>query len=109
MSKYDNIIYLAICEASVEFYHKTNFSNYQEYCKGIARSLNIGSVNSREKMDILTIINSLDKVFSMSSEENGRYLSQYFNLPSNKHAEFQEVVLTTRRLFPDIPNPRRLV
>lgn len=102
MSKYDNLVYLAICEASVDFYHKTNFSTYVEYCKGIAKALELGILNKREKRDILTIMDSLHKVFTMSYAENGKYISEYFNLPPTRHAEFQEVVIVTKKVFPDI-------
>jgi hypothetical protein len=102
MSKYDNLVYLAICEASVDFYHKTNFSTYPEYCKGLAKSLELGVLNNREKRDILTIMDFLHKVFSMSYAENGKYISEYFNLPPTRITEFQEVAVTTKKLFPEI-------
>lgn len=102
MSKLDNIIFLEICSISHEYYKKTNFLTYPEYCVGMGKSIKVGSLNRREKVDILTIISGLDKIFGLTTEENGMYINKYFNLKPSQYIDFQDVVITTKKLFPEI-------
>ena len=102
MNKYKNYIYLAICEITIDSYNGSNYSSYSEYCKGMSFSLKKGYLNAREKHNLVSIINMLEKIFSLEQKEIDVIIGDYFDLPSNKHVDFQEVVLTTKRLFPDI-------
>jgi len=102
MSKYDNYIFLTICEVTLDAYNNSNYSTYAEYCKGFAISLENGQLNSREKHTLVTIMSCLDKVFSLTDADTSNYISAYFSLPPIRHTEFQSIVRQTNKLFPEI-------
>ena len=100
MSKYDNYIYLTICEVSLESYKDTNFSTYVEYCKQMSKSLMDGDISKRDRRDIEKVVNILDKVFSLSPEDTGGVIADYFSLPSDRHMIFEKAVRMTKECFP---------
>ena len=107
MSKYDNYIFLSICETSIDFYKPTNFTTYSEFCKGMSKTLKLRNPNPREQYMIFQIIYMLDKVFFLSDKITGEYIADYFNLPTDKHADFQRVITDTNKLFPNYINKEK--
>ena len=89
MSKYDNYIFLTICEVSYKHYKFTNYSSYPEYCKGMSMVLNgVYTPAKSDKRMINDVIQLLDTVYSLSAEVTGKYIGDYFALDSLKHSDF---------------------
>lgn len=102
MSKYENHIFLTICEASIELYKKSVFLTYVNYCRNMGSSLRSDLLTKNQNVDIIKIINVLDKIFTLSGEDTGKYIYDYFNLDSEKIIEFEKCVKITQNVFPDI-------
>lgn len=96
MSKYDNYIYLTICEVSFEYFQKTNFSTYTNYCISFKSSLLDGKLSSYEKKCIIHVSEMLDKIYGMNISETGRYINEFFQL--EKFKVFEKVVRTFKML-----------
>lgn len=104
MCKYDNYIYLTICEVSLKYYENSNYSTYVEFCKGLHYTLRDGDVSKRDRRIVEGIVSMLDKVFSLTPELTGQYIGDYFNLTPIRLAEFEKSVRMTKELFPNIGN-----
>jgi hypothetical protein len=102
MSKYDNHIYLTICEASLELFKKSVFLTYLNYCRNLGSALNNDLLTKNQNRDIIKLIEVLDKIFTLSPEDTGKYIYDYFNLNIEKLIEFEKSVKITQNVFPDI-------
>ncbi len=100
MNKLDNYIYLTICEVAMKDFKKTNYSSFVNFCKGIAYSLNHGNLSSREKGYIISVFNVLDVIYSMDDETTSRYISDFFNMESERIRAFEICVMETMEFFP---------
>lgn len=98
MSKYDNYVYITICEVSFKTFRESEYSTYNNYCKGLLRSIKENYLTKREKMDLSIIIEEMDLIFGMDENETNRYLLEY--LESDRCVEFEKVVRITNDLFP---------
>tara|TARA_R110000782_G_scaffold21110_1_gene56879 strand:- start:301 stop:621 length:321 start_codon:yes stop_codon:yes gene_type:complete len=102
MSKYSNHIYLIICEESLKHFKKSKFLTYRNYVKNIGDAFNNDSLTRQHSKDITNIIDVLDKIFTMSSEDTGNYIFDYFNMPTEEIIKYEKSVKLTEALFPDI-------
>lgn len=100
MSKFDNRIYLTICEVSMECFKKSKFINYVNYCSNMGLALKTNTVGKSQTRDLNDIIEMLDIIYSMDAETTGKYLFDYFT--SEYVREFEKCVILTHESFPDL-------
>lgn len=100
MSKYKNHIYLTICEVSLETYKKSVFLTYVNYCRNMARSIESELLTTSQNKDLIKIMDMLDIIFTLSTEDTGQYIYEYFNQDLMKILEFEKSVKITQELFP---------
>lgn len=99
MSKFDNRIYLTICEVSMECFKKSKFINYVNYCYDMGLALKTNTVNKSQTRNLEEIIDMLDIIYSMDAATTGKYLFDYFT--SDNVREFEKCVILTQTAFPD--------
>jgi hypothetical protein len=99
MSKFDNRIYLTICEVSMECFKRSKFISYVNYCYDMGLSLKTNTINKSQTRNLEEIIEMLDKIYSMDAEMTGKYLLNYFT--SDNVREFEKCVILTQTAFPD--------
>ncbi len=97
MTKFDNYIYLTICETTLELFSKTNFSTYFNYCNNMNLSLKSGVLDKREESDIRKIMDDLNLIYYFDNKTCAKYISEYFD--SNRYIDFQKCVLATKKCF----------
>ena len=104
MSKFDNRIYLTICEVSMECFKKSKFISYVNYCyhMGLALKSNTAgiAIGKSQCKDLNEVIEMLDKIYSMDAETTGKYLFNYFT--SDNIREFEKCVILTQEAFPNL-------
>ena len=79
MVVYENYIYLTICEVSFNSFKTTRFSTYLNYCKSIKQSINSNDLTKKEMFDINEIFDNLDKIYSLSYNDIGKYILNFFS------------------------------
>jgi hypothetical protein len=97
MTKFDNYVYLTICEVSLELFHKTRFSTYVNYCRTLNLSLKSGVLDRSETSDIIKISETLTLIYGFDDVTAAKYISEYFD--SDRCLEFQKCVLITKEYF----------
>ena len=100
MSKFDNRIYLTICEVSMGCFKKSKYINYVNYCSNMGLALKTNTIGKSQTRDLNEIIEMLDIIYSMDSPTTLKYLFDYFN--SDNVREFEKCVTLTHELFPDL-------
>jgi hypothetical protein len=100
MNRYDNFIYLAICETSLETFESTKFVTYFNYIKTLGRSFKTNTLSYNEKKHIAKISLNLDLLFSMSIDDNARYMVQFFELEVDLIIKLEKSVRLTKKAFP---------
>lgn len=100
MSKFDNRVYLTICEVSMECFKRSKFISYVNYCYDFGLSLKTNTVNKSQARNLEDIIEMLDKIYSMDAETTGKYIFDYFTC--DKVREFEKCVILTQESFPDL-------
>ena len=100
MSKFDNRVYLTICEVSMECFKRSKFISYVNYCSNMGLSLRTNSIGKSQANNLNEIIEMLDKIYTMDAETTGKYLFDYFT--SDNIREFEKCVMLTKESFPDL-------
>jgi hypothetical protein len=98
MNKFNNYIYLSICEISVKLFEKSNFTTYTGYCASMKTSLTLREFSGREVADLEAIGDYLKLLYNLENHEIGMYLDDYFN--SDKISEFHKCVQLIDEYFP---------
>jgi hypothetical protein len=78
MNKYDNHIYLIICEVTIDLYHASKFTTYNGYCSLMKNNINSKSISRSQKKDIFKIFKVLSKTFNLDDKTIGVYVDGYF-------------------------------
>lgn len=99
MTKYNNHIYMLICEITLSLYKETNFSTHYSYCSNMCLCLKDRSLSSKQTAHICKIADALHLVFSMDSLTAGRYISNFFEL--EKHKVFEKAILGVKEFYPN--------
>jgi len=100
MSKYNNYIFLTICETSIKCFEKTNFLTYINYAKNMGLSLNTNTLTNNQFADIGMIVNDLEKIYNLDNDMISKVISEYFN--SDKILLFEKYVRKQKIIFPEI-------
>ena len=98
MNKYDNYIFLAICEVTFKNFKNSMWVTYANYCKGMAMSLKTGELSKLDKRHLLVIYDELELLFGMSDAEKAEYIHRYFE--SGRWGEFEVIIRDTKKFFP---------
>jgi hypothetical protein len=96
--KLDNYIYLTICEESFKLFKKTNFSTYNNYCKTFYLSLSSNDLSSREKSDLISLLNVLDLIYGLDDKDAFKYIMEF--LACDKILDFELYVREMYNCYP---------
>ena len=88
--KYDNFVYMTICETSFDLFKKTHFLTYRNYCQTLKLSIRDGKLSKKEMGDINHIADVLDKIYTMDRKSTGMYISDFFE--KEKYLKFEKPV-----------------
>lgn len=97
MHKYENHVYLKICEMTLQCFKETNYSTHAKYCKGLTKALEDGVLTNMNKRHIGMIIKQLDKYFSMSDKDSTIYIMNFLTL--EKYLDTERPVRITKEFF----------
>lgn len=99
MNRYENHIYLIICEVTLSLYKETNFVTHSSYCKMMSHYMIDGKLTNRDISHISKIISILEKVFSISDVEASKYVKKFFI--EGKYLKFEGVVNSLKVFYPN--------
>jgi hypothetical protein len=99
MVKFDNYVFMTICESSLDLFKKSHFSTYVNYCKTLNLSLKSGILDKKETAAIVKIATDLVLIYGFDDEDCGKYIADYFASDIDKVINFYKVVLLTREHF----------
>lgn len=99
MKKFDNYVYMFICEITLKLFKDSNCMTYSNYCRLLAASLKDGNLSNKQIKHISIILSGLEKVFYFNSKESAEYLSKFFML--DKFDKFEESVRMTKEFYPN--------
>lgn len=99
MVKFDNYVFMTICETTSDLFKKSQFSTYINYCKTLGLSLKTGVLDNYERTDIIKITDVLVLIYGFDDETCGKYIANYFASDIEKVINFYKVVLLTREHF----------
>lgn len=97
MTKFDNYVFMTICETSFDLFKKSQFSTYVNYCKTLNLSLKSGILDRKETADIIKISSDLVLIYGFDDATCGKYIAEYFDC--GRYGEFQKCVMITREFF----------
>ena len=98
MTKFDNYVYLTICEISVECFKNTKFATYINYCRTISKSLETPPLDKREMGDVMKMVFELDLIYNFDTDTAVKYIKNYF--ASDRCLDFERCVYLMRRDYP---------
>jgi hypothetical protein len=99
MVKFDNYVFMTICESSLDLFKKSHFSTYVNYCNTLNLSLKSGNLDKKEMAAIIQIGNDLVLIYGFDDETCGKYIADYFDMDIEKVINFYKVVLIIREHF----------
>jgi heterodisulfide reductase subunit A-like polyferredoxin len=99
MTKYENHIYLIICEVTMDLCKETNFSTHSSYCSNMSACIKDGVLSDKQIRHICKIADVLGEVFYIDSRNAGIYMSDFFGL--EKYKNFELVVRQQREYYSD--------
>lgn len=88
---------MSICEVTLKTFKKSHFLTYRSYCSVFASSLVEGNLSKAEETTLLKIMDELDYIFSIPTDEAGKIISDYFIL--KKYLIFEKPVLLAQEFF----------
>ena len=100
MARFDNIVYMTICEVTLKLAKNSNCRTHASYCRLFSLSLKHNNLSAVEKAAFSSIVGVMDLVFSLSAESTSKYIFDYFNL--EMYLKFEKPVRLTQEYFPQI-------
>jgi hypothetical protein len=97
MVKFDNYVFLTICESSLDRFKFSQYSTYYGYCRTLNLSLKSGNLDKKEIDDVIKITNDLILIYGFDDKTCGKYIAEYFD--SDRYVDFQKIVIATRTFF----------
>ena len=97
MRKYENHIYLIICEITMDLYKETNFSTHSNYCSNMCACIKDGILSDKQIRHICKIADVLEMVFNIDSRKAGVYMSEFFEL--KKYIIFETIVKQQKEYY----------
>ena len=74
MVKFDNYVFLTICESSLDRFKFSQYSTYYGYCRTLNLSLKSGNLDKKEIDDIIKITNDLILIYGFDDKTCGKYI-----------------------------------
>lgn len=97
MKKFDNHIFMTICEVTLKLYKETRFSTHVNYCGHFSFLIKNNEVRGVYLNHINKITEVLSKIFGMTDDKISFYIYDYFTL--NKCKIFENSVLLNNMLY----------
>lgn len=94
MNKYDNHIYLIICEISIDLFGKSKCTTFSGYCGLMAQAINSDTLSITQKKHIGLIFDILYKIFGLGSKETAVYINEFFM--DKKFLKLEKVIMLTK-------------
>lgn len=102
MKKFNNYVFLTICEETFKLFKTTYFSTYRNYCKTLYLSLESNNLTAREKSNIVHLFDSLNLIYGLTDSESLFYIKKYLNC--DMLHEFELYIRDMQEFFPEIFN-----
>jgi len=99
MVKFDNYVYMTICESSIVLFKRSHFSTYINYCRTLNLSLKSGILDKKETADIIQIGNDLVLIYGFDDETCGKYIADFFDMDNDIKISFYKSALITKEYF----------
>jgi hypothetical protein len=99
MEKFDNYVFMTICETTSDLFKKSQFSTYRNYCKTLGLSLKSGVLDRKETADIIKITDVLVLIYGFDDWTCGEYIVKFFELDYERVTNFHKAVTLTKRYF----------
>jgi hypothetical protein len=99
MVKFDNYVYMTICESIIVQFKRSHFSTYINYCNTLNLSLKSGILDRKETADIINIGNDLVLIYGFDDETCGKYIVDFFDLDNEIKLNFYKSALITLSAF----------
>jgi hypothetical protein len=97
MSKFENYIFLTICEKSYELFKTTKYMTYVAYCNIFKVCFKLGKLSYVESSHISEIINFIKKIYDLEIDDALKYTKDFFML--DKHLIFEESSRLTMKYY----------
>lgn len=92
-TKYDNFIYINICELIYKFFKTTKFSTFHNYCHYLSIKILNDELDEKDNKVIVFVIKGLDNIFSLRFDESFKYIEKF--LIEEKYKTFFDIVRLT--------------
>lgn len=99
MVKFDNYVYMTICESTIVSFKKSKFSTYINYCNTLNLSLKSGDLDKTEIADIIQISNDLVLIYGFDDKMCGKYIADFFDLDTEIKMMFYKSAMITIQYF----------
>lgn len=99
MTKFDNYVFMTICESSIVLFKRSHFSTYVNYCRTLNLSLKSGILDKKETSDIIQIGNDLVLIYGFDDETCGKYIAEFFDMDNDIKVGFYKSALITKEYF----------
>lgn len=98
MNKFENFIYLSICDITMPMFKKTKFMTYINYCRYMHDSITNNNLSGIERDNFISIVNHLKLLYNLDDNEIMDYIINYFI--SDRVVEMQKIIMLTKEIFP---------
>lgn len=96
--KYENYIYLTICEVSIKLFEESEYSDYNDYCESLKLRMKDNTLLRKQSSNIMSIVNHLYTIYALNREESIEYIIKFLN--SDKIKDFELSVRVFKIFFP---------
>lgn len=90
MQKFNNYVFLSLCEITYKLYKKSHYMTYVNYCKTFNVSIKTNNLDKKETEHLIKIFDYIGKIYGFSDAESFDYLVKFFNL--DNLIDFQKCV-----------------
>lgn len=88
MVKFENYIFLTICEKSYELFKKTKFMTFIAYCNNFKNCFKLTKFSENELSDINNMVFFIQKIYALKLDESFSYVRNFFIF--DKYIIFEE-------------------
>ncbi len=97
MNKFNNYVFLSICEITVKSFDGSHYTTYLNYCNGLLSNIRNHNLSKKQSKDLVKIFNELKLIYSIDGVEGSDFILDF--LESNRIIEFYECVRMTNRFL----------
>lgn len=100
MIKYDNLIYLTICEESLKQFSKKSLSvTYVGYCRALNYAITDNNLSDIEAKNMSDILEKIKFLYSLEYGDAADYLLRYFK--KDNLINYERAVRISKNIFPE--------